>query len=96
MDENKIIHGDKTNCPAPADRIGPMSERDPSTKNAVNPNFNDNISNNALDLHPATKTTPPQTSGTRKLPVFRSHITNVQQQDCSSNWPQPIIFSPNF
>ncbi len=31
-DENTIVHGDKHNCPAPAEGIGPMSERDPKTK----------------------------------------------------------------
>ena len=47
-DENAIIHGDKPNCPAPADGIGPMSEHDPNAKNAVDFNFNDDISNNGL------------------------------------------------
>ena len=42
-DENTIIYGDETSCPAPADRIGPMSERDPGVENAVYPSFNDNI-----------------------------------------------------
>jgi hypothetical protein len=50
MDENAIIHGDKPNCPAPADGIGPMSERDHNAENAVNPNFNDNISDNGLTV----------------------------------------------
>jgi hypothetical protein len=31
-DENAIIYGDEPNCPAPADGIGPMSERDPKPK----------------------------------------------------------------
>jgi hypothetical protein len=49
-DENTIIHGDEPKCPAPADGIDLMSERDPSVENAVNPNFNDNISDNGLTV----------------------------------------------
>ena len=49
-DKNAIIHGDEPKYPAPADRIGPMSERDPSAKNAVHPNFNDDISDNGLTV----------------------------------------------
>jgi hypothetical protein len=48
--ENTIIHGDEPNCPAPAEKIGPMSKCDPSVENAVNPNFTDNISDNGLNV----------------------------------------------
>jgi hypothetical protein len=34
-----------------------MSERDPSVKNAVNPNFNDNISDNGLNVVNMSATT---------------------------------------
>ncbi len=56
-DENTIIHGDKPTCPIPADGIGLMSECDPSVENAIEPNFNDNISNNGLNLVTITATT---------------------------------------
>jgi hypothetical protein len=56
-DENALIHGDELNCPAPADGIGPMSERDPNPENAVNPNFNDNISDNGLTVVNMSATT---------------------------------------
>jgi hypothetical protein len=39
-----------TNCPVPTSEIGPMSERDPPAKNAVSTNFNDDISDNGLDI----------------------------------------------
>jgi hypothetical protein len=55
--ENAIIHCDELNCPAPADGIGPMSERDPNAENAVNPNFNDDISNNGLTVVNMSATT---------------------------------------
>jgi hypothetical protein len=56
-DENAIIHGDELNCPAPADGIGPMSERDPNAENAVDLNFNDNISDNGLTVVNMSATT---------------------------------------
>ena len=56
-DENAGTDGDATNCPVPADEIGPMSERDPTAENAVNPNFNDDISNNGLDVVNMSATT---------------------------------------
>jgi hypothetical protein len=49
-DENAIIHSNKPNCPAPADGIGPMSEPDPNAKNAIDPNFNNDISDNGLTV----------------------------------------------
>ncbi len=49
-DENAIIHGDEPNCPAPADGIGPMSERDPNAKNTFDLNFNDDISDIGLTV----------------------------------------------
>jgi hypothetical protein len=57
LDEKTIIHGDEPNCPAPADGIGPMSEHDPSVKKAVNPNFNDNISENGFTVVNMSATT---------------------------------------
>ena len=56
-DENIIIHGDETDCPTPADGIGPMSKRDPRAKNAVIPKYNNNISDKALDLDSMWATT---------------------------------------
>jgi hypothetical protein len=41
---------DATNCPVPTSEIGPMSERDPPAKNAVSTSFNDDISDNSLDI----------------------------------------------
>ncbi|KAI2510443.1 hypothetical protein MHU86_4016 [Fragilaria crotonensis] len=49
-DENTPVHSDAINGPVPHDGIGPMSERDPGIENAVNPNFNDDISDNGLDI----------------------------------------------
>ncbi|KAI2490290.1 hypothetical protein MHU86_24280 [Fragilaria crotonensis] len=49
-DENTLIHGDAINGPVLHDGIGPMSERDPGNENAINPNFNDDISDNGLDI----------------------------------------------
>ncbi|KAI2493052.1 hypothetical protein MHU86_21495 [Fragilaria crotonensis] len=49
-DENTPLHADTINGPVPHDRIGPMSERDPAFENAVNLNFNDDISDNGLDI----------------------------------------------
>ncbi|KAI2498261.1 hypothetical protein MHU86_16240 [Fragilaria crotonensis] len=49
-DENTPLHADAINGPVPHDGIGPMSERNPGIENAVNPNFNDDISNNSLDI----------------------------------------------
>ncbi|KAI2497310.1 hypothetical protein MHU86_17183 [Fragilaria crotonensis] len=49
-DENTPVHSDAINGPLPHDGIGPMSERDPGIENAVNPNFNDDISDNGLDI----------------------------------------------
>ncbi|KAI2502646.1 hypothetical protein MHU86_11840 [Fragilaria crotonensis] len=49
-DENTPVHADAINGPLPHDGIGPMSERDPGIENAVNPNFNDDISDNGLDI----------------------------------------------
>ncbi|KAI2489630.1 hypothetical protein MHU86_24961 [Fragilaria crotonensis] len=43
-------HADAINGPVPHDGIGPMSERDPGNENAVNPNFNDDIFDNGLDI----------------------------------------------
>jgi hypothetical protein len=56
-DENAITHGDEPNCPAPVDGIGPMSERDPNAENAVNPNFNNDISDNGLTVVNMSATT---------------------------------------
>ena len=57
-DENAIIYGDKPNCPAPAaDRIGPMSERNPNAENAVDLNVNDDISDNGITVVNMSATT---------------------------------------
>jgi hypothetical protein len=56
-DENPIIHGDEPNCPAPSDGIGPMSERDPNGENAVDINFNDDISDDGLTVVNMSATT---------------------------------------
>jgi hypothetical protein len=56
-DGNASTNGDATNSPAPTDEIGPMSERDPTAENAVNPNFNDDISDNGLDVVNMSATT---------------------------------------
>ncbi|KAI2500871.1 hypothetical protein MHU86_13591 [Fragilaria crotonensis] len=49
-DENTPVHSDAINGPVPHDGIGPMSARDPAFENAVNLNFNDDISDNGLDI----------------------------------------------
>ncbi|KAI2493229.1 hypothetical protein MHU86_21303 [Fragilaria crotonensis] len=49
-DENTPVHSDAINGPVPHDGIGPMSARDPAFENAVNLNFNEDISDNGLDI----------------------------------------------
>jgi hypothetical protein len=103
MDENKIIHGDKTNCPAPADRIGPMSERDPSAKNAVNPNFNDDIYNNGLTIVNMSATTCiysqcSENSGNR-VHLYAPELTcafHTSSKDGTRTKPMMEIFIKNF
>ena len=55
--ENTSILDDAYNCPVPTSEIGPMSERDPPARNAVNSNFNNDICDNGLDIINMSATT---------------------------------------
>jgi hypothetical protein len=48
-ENTSIIPDDANNCPVQTSEIGLMSERDQPAQNAVNPNFNDDISNYGSD-----------------------------------------------
>jgi hypothetical protein len=105
-DENTIVHGDEHNCPAPAEGIGPMSERDPKTKNVVNLNFNDDISDNGLTVVNMSATTSiySQCSENSRncVHLYPPELTNAfdtthtSTRDGTQTKPMTEIFIKNF
>jgi hypothetical protein len=74
-DENAIIHGDEPNCPAPADGIGPMSERTNDTTDPLQTTILAQTRTQTKSAFcPATKNYPATDIRKIKLPVFQSHI----------------------
>jgi hypothetical protein len=80
-DENTPVHGNAINGPGPNDDIGPMSERDPGTENAVNPNFNDDICENVLAVVNMSANTsiysPPALSSRRSVHLYMPELTRT-------------------